>query len=193
MRYDVVKTWHKCSDGLPDDGVLCVVVMPLGEEVGKNRCAGPSATAYYRHAEGRWVYADTPSPLRFDPYYWWPFDELRPTCGAVDMEDAMSQRLHIGDTEELIYDCVLDTPDGARDKLMAEWLMCGGGVYIGPWKISIANIPLWEKVEPVVAEVLTAAGWMYPDDVSAFYVRDESIEHPTAEELRVWLGREVSS
>jgi len=76
MNYDAVKRWCRCEEGLPDAGVLCVVVFPLGEEVDKNRCVGPSATAYYREDEGRWVYADTPSRLRFDPYYWCPLDDL---------------------------------------------------------------------------------------------------------------------
>lgn len=101
----------------------------------------------------------------------------------------MSHRLHVGETSEQIYDCVLATPDGARDKLLDEWLMYHDGMFAGPWKIRIGNATLWQEVEPVIAEVLASVGNTYPDDVWAFYCGEDSIEHPTAEELRVWIHK----
>lgn len=74
-----LKHWNKVKDGLPDSGHLCVVYFPYGvhismAEQGEDVTAGPIALAYYRESEG-WVYADNPSKLRFEPYYWRRFLE----------------------------------------------------------------------------------------------------------------------
>ena len=76
MKYSIILTWNKCKEHLPDNGVLCIVSLPIGVESIRGRCIGPLAVAYYCHEEKRWVYADTPSSLRFEPYYWWPLDSL---------------------------------------------------------------------------------------------------------------------
>ena len=101
----------------------------------------------------------------------------------------MSQRLHVGATNEQFYDCVLTSPDGARDRLLNEWMKYTGGMFVGPWKIRIGDIALFEQVEPVIAELLTDVGKVYPDDICCFYLSVFTIEHPTADELRAWLER----
>lgn len=73
----------------------------------------------------------------------------------------MSQRLHIGITNEKFYDCILITLDNARNKLLNEWLMYSHGNYLGPFKIRIGDIVLWKQVEPVIVEVLITTGNIY--------------------------------
>ncbi|MCK4789170.1 MAG: hypothetical protein KAV87_35840 [Desulfobacteraceae bacterium] len=62
---------HKVSDELPGVGVLCVVTFPLSVQSLTGKVCGHSATAYYRKDNGGWIYADVPSKLRFEPYYWY--------------------------------------------------------------------------------------------------------------------------
>ncbi len=107
----------------------------------------------------------------------------------------MSQRLYIGATEEgELYDCVLTAIDGAREKLIEDWLNViwldsGEVFFFGPWKIRIGDMELWKKVEPIVAEVFADAEKKYPDDVWAFYYHSDRIEHPTADELNEWIDK----
>lgn len=101
----------------------------------------------------------------------------------------MSQRLHIGKTTKTYYDCVLEDEHGAEEKLKRDWLMCGGGMFVGPWKIRIGDIELWSRVEPVIAQVFAELGEKYPENVWAFYRDDRSLEHPSKDELREWLFR----
>jgi len=66
--------WNKVKDGLPAEGTLCIVYFPFVINNITSKTVGPIAMAYYLEKEG-WVYADTPSPLRFEPCYWRPWDE----------------------------------------------------------------------------------------------------------------------
>ena len=66
--------WNKVEDGLPDEGVLCIVYFPYEVHNVTGKTVGPIAIAYYRKYDG-WIYADTPIPLRFKPYYWMPWDK----------------------------------------------------------------------------------------------------------------------
>jgi len=76
MKYNIVQNWNDCAITVPDDGVLCIVIKPVGVESQGNTCIGPSALAYYRNNEKRWVYADIPTQLKFIPYYWCSIDSL---------------------------------------------------------------------------------------------------------------------
>ena len=100
----------------------------------------------------------------------------------------MSQRLHIGATSKEFYDCVLTSADGAKLRLLDEWLMYDNGFYWTPFKIRIGDMELWQEVEPVVSAVVTGVGLSYPDDVWMFYHGKDHIEHPSAEELKMWIG-----
>lgn len=97
----------------------------------------------------------------------------------------MSQRLHIGKTDKEFYDCVIvDTVD-VREKLITEWLVSG------PLKISIGDVELFEKIEPIIKEAaLETYGWKYPDGIWRFYKDGRSIDHPTKAELSEWLSAE---
>jgi len=100
----------------------------------------------------------------------------------------MSQRLHIGKTSETFYDCVLVSEFDASQKLLLEWLAYSEGWYLSPFKIRISDVGLFRQLEPLISAVLEKIGKQYPDDVWTFYLGDASIEHPTAEELLVWLS-----
>lgn len=93
----------------------------------------------------------------------------------------MSNRLHVGRTDDPLYDCVIDGVFGAREKLLAEFMRAS------PYKIRIGDMRLFEEVQAVIAAVFTECGRTYPDDVWAFYVGDQSIQHPTQGELDEWL------
>lgn len=80
-----LKNWNKSENGLPEEGILCVVYFPLGIQHNLTEndiigvSIGPITMAYYRKSEG-WVYADMPIPLelRWNPIllknaYWKPF------------------------------------------------------------------------------------------------------------------------
>lgn len=83
MQYDVVKMWNRCEESLPAEGVLCAVFFPLGViQSEPQESVGPAALAYYRALEGGWVYADEPTPLRFDPVYWVAMSSLMGTVEA---------------------------------------------------------------------------------------------------------------
>ena len=99
----------------------------------------------------------------------------------------MSQRLHIGNTKDEFYDCVLESADGAEEKLRADWLAMGNGFYLGPWKIRIGDKNLFKEIEPIIAGIFEELGKEYPDDVWAFYDGERNLEHPTREELGAWL------
>lgn len=79
-----LKNWNRSKDGLPEEGILCVVYFPIGVqksiiEDGPDMTMGPIALAYYRKAEG-WIYADVPislkrnwNPIFLETAYWKPF------------------------------------------------------------------------------------------------------------------------
>jgi len=98
----------------------------------------------------------------------------------------MSQRLHIGKTEESFYDCILENDSNVHEKLLSEWFCLRGGFFVGPWKIIIADTDLFDKLQSVFLELFTSLGKRYPDDVWVFYHDDRNIEHPTEEELLKW-------
>lgn len=101
----------------------------------------------------------------------------------------MSQRLHIGKTDDDSYDCIIMDELDAREKLNREWFMRGTGMVAAPWKIRIADYDLWNKIEPIVTDIFTELGHQYPDCVWAFYDGNRCIEHPTRSELDEWLFR----
>jgi hypothetical protein len=80
-----LKNWNKSKDGLPEEGVLCIVYFPIGiyqiqDDGDLDMTTGPITLAYYRNTEG-WIYADTPRKLNWDPIfleaaYWKPFESL---------------------------------------------------------------------------------------------------------------------
>lgn len=67
------KGWAEVSKKLPQEGQLCVVYFPIGTNAQSEETCGPSTLAYYREGEG-WVRSDTPSLLRWKPYYWKPIN-----------------------------------------------------------------------------------------------------------------------
>ena len=91
----------------------------------------------------------------------------------------MSQRLHVGATDDPVYDAVIVSEADATEERLSDWL------YSGPWKIRIADLELYRKVEPSIAEWFPG---LFPNDVWAFYMGDRSIQHPTALELSEWLA-----
>ena len=91
----------------------------------------------------------------------------------------MSQRLHIGPTDDPVYDAVIASEADATEERLADWL------YGRPWKIRIGDLELWKKVEPAIAELFCG---VFPDDVWQFYMGDRHLEHPSADELREWLS-----
>ncbi len=102
----------------------------------------------------------------------------------------MSQRLHIGKTSEAYFDCVLEDENGAREKLLKDWMGSGAGLLLGGWKIRIGDLALWRRLEPQIEGIFSEIGEQYPEAISAFYRGDRSIENPTADQLRAWLENE---
>jgi len=90
----------------------------------------------------------------------------------------MSQRLHVGATEDPLYDAVIASESEATEERMADWLQAG------LWKIRIGDIDLWNKVESAIAELFPV---QFPNDVWSFYMGERNIQHPTASELCEWL------
>ncbi len=90
----------------------------------------------------------------------------------------MSQRLHIGPTDDPVYDAVIATEADATEERMADWL-CNG-----PWAIRVGDLELYRKVEPSIAELFPGH---FPNDVWKFFMGDRTIQHPTAMELTDWL------
>ena len=99
----------------------------------------------------------------------------------------MSQRLHIGKTENGIYDCVLVGNKDAYEKLISEWFTLRDGIFAGPWKIRIGDTKLFNKLEPTLENVFRRFGKQYPDDIWVVYQDERSIEHPTKDEFKKWL------
>jgi len=99
----------------------------------------------------------------------------------------MSQRLHIGKTEKEFYDCVIESSDGAEEKLKKDWLCLNEFFFLSPWKIRIADKDLFRKIEPILDQVITDLGKNYPEDVNSFYYGEEYLPSPSKEELGAWL------
>lgn len=93
----------------------------------------------------------------------------------------MSERLHVGQTDDPVYDCVLASMDGAKSKLV-EWAMHF------PLKVRIGDAALFSQAQPVLAEAMQECGRTWPDDVWFFYRGDEKLEHPTQAELDAWCA-----
>jgi len=102
----------------------------------------------------------------------------------------MSQRLHIGETDGGIYDCVITDAYNLRAKLEAEWLALADGLYCGPWKVRIGDKRLYRAIEPTIEGLFVSLGRQYPDEVSAIYDGESRIENPTRADLDAFLGRE---
>lgn len=72
--------WTEVDQELPDPGVLCIAFFPMGEIRQMTddcvRIIGPTATAYFDKTIGGWIYADEPTPLRFNPTHWRAIGEL---------------------------------------------------------------------------------------------------------------------
>lgn len=105
----------------------------------------------------------------------------------------MSQRLHIGITQETFYDCVLESTEGAEEKLRADWLAMSNGFFLGPWKIRIGDKNLLKEIEPTITGIFAELRKEYPNDVWVFYDGDRYLEHPTREELDAWLWPNVKA
>ncbi len=99
----------------------------------------------------------------------------------------MSQRLYVGNTDDGGYDCVVTTLDGLRTKLQSEWLVISTG-YLGPWKIRIGDVGLFQAIEPTIKDIFEELNLNYPGDVWKFYQDDRSIDHPSQEELNSWFS-----
>lgn len=97
----------------------------------------------------------------------------------------MSQNLHIGETKETFYDCVLVNNQNVREKLIKEWVFYG--ITPGPLKIRITDWGLWDQVKGVIAELISDINKQWPNNVWMFYYKDKEIEHPTIDELEEWI------
>ena len=79
IKRSSLEKWFKAKEQLPHEGphegVLCVVFMPIGENNFTGEVMGLIALAYFR-STGGWIYADIPRSLQWEPYYWYPFDDL---------------------------------------------------------------------------------------------------------------------
>ena len=96
----------------------------------------------------------------------------------------MSQRLHIGETKEKFYDCVLTTERDAGNALWYEWLAYDKEGFLGPWKIRIKDVELFKAVQPRIEQIFTKLGLAYPDSIWMFYFEDGSeLIHPSNEQL----------
>jgi hypothetical protein len=90
----------------------------------------------------------------------------------------MSQRLHIGVTDSGLYEAIVATEQDATPENLLEWLRGA------PHKIRIADIALWRKVQPAIADAFWGC---FPDDVAGFFIGDERLSCPTQEELDAWV------
>jgi len=70
-REELEREW---STGNPKPGVLYVAYFPVGDTY-DGVTFGHIAMAYFRTGEG-WVYADTPIPLKFEPFWFKPWEDL---------------------------------------------------------------------------------------------------------------------
>ena len=100
----------------------------------------------------------------------------------------MSQRLHIGKTEESsVYDCILEDSRDAKKKILSEWVCLKNSIFFGPWKIRISDTELFDELQPMLVDLFKSLGKQYPDDVWAFYQDNRIIEHPTKRKLSNWV------
>lgn len=99
----------------------------------------------------------------------------------------MSQRLYVGETDSKVYDCVISSPGGARERLVSEWMGASGGCHVGPWQVFIGNLPLFCLLCPVFEDVFASLGHVFPTDVYAFHYAGRSLEHPSRDDLLRWL------
>ena len=91
----------------------------------------------------------------------------------------MSQRLHVGKTDDRGYDCVLATAeDCTAEKIELEWLRANYrlGMILGPWKLRVGDRGLWKIAEPVVREVLEKRGYAPYEDHVSFYGLEDNKE-----------------
>jgi len=99
----------------------------------------------------------------------------------------MSQRLHIGDSEDKIYDCIITGANGVREKLLEEWLCLSGGMFFGPLRIWVSDVDLFEKIQPAFTQVFETVGKPYPGYIWDINIKGNTIEHPTIDELNKFV------
>lgn len=92
----------------------------------------------------------------------------------------MSQRLHIGATEDQCYDCVIDSPFGVAVELQRKWLTTSFGL-----KIAISDFALFREIEPTLIRVLKKNYLNYPDCLWAVYFDDVKLIYPQTRE-EIW-------
>lgn len=97
----------------------------------------------------------------------------------------MSNRLHIGPTDDPVYDCVLTSHEGAAEKLVEDF------IWASPFKVRIGDLPLFRELQPVIRGVFEDYGWQYPDAIWCFYCGESQIDHPTQAELDRWLDSQT--
>ena len=108
----------------------------------------------------------------------------------------MSQRLCIGEPPHAefhadFFDCVITKEEGAFSTMMEKWICCTGsdGIWLGPLKMWINDLELWEKVEPAVVEIFEFIGQPYPDKFWWVVIGDDWVEHPTRDELQALVEK----
>ena len=70
LKRFAISDFFKISEPPPEEGALCIVIFPVAELSLSENVPCHSATAYFRR--GVWIYADEPTDLRFEPYYYLP-------------------------------------------------------------------------------------------------------------------------
>jgi len=80
---------NRISDHQPPAGLVCIVWSQIGiryavRDGDSDKAFGPSAIAVFQ--DGRWVYADEPRPLQFEPTYWEPWQMPVPASLPTEEE-----------------------------------------------------------------------------------------------------------
>ncbi len=105
----------------------------------------------------------------------------------------MSQRLLIAGKNSIrgnIYDAIIDggnTLTEAANILRYDFFADMGHGHLGPWKIRVADLEAYLKVEPILMGMFKYFDHIYPDEVWTFYRGDKTIDHPTERELLHFL------
>jgi hypothetical protein len=81
-------------------------------------------------------------------------------------------------------------------ELRNNWVCENNGYFVGPWKVTIESLDLFNDVRPIITEFfnkLKIEEYRFPESIWGFYYKESFLFHPSDNELNLWLEKNNTS